>query len=258
MADSVVLYQKDGAIATLTLNRPEARNALNEQVRTELYEALEKANVDEEVRGIIITGGKEVFSGGADIQAMSQASAVEIFYRQGLQKVVNRIETMPKPVIASIAGYALGGGCELALACDVRIAADNAVLGQPEIRLGIIPGGGGTQRLARQVGAGHAKDIIFSGRMVNADEAQQIGLVEYTVPADNLEEETVNRMNKYIRHGGVAVGASKIAINTGSNVDLQSGDTLENLCFSLLFATEDQKEGMKAFLEKRKPEFKNK
>lgn len=251
-----VLYQKEGAIATITINRPDARNALNDQVRTELYKALQAANSDSEARGVIITGGKEVFSAGADIQDISRASAIEMFYRQGLQRIVHLIETIPKPVVAAISGYALGGGCELALGCDVRIAAETAVLGQPEIRIGIIPGGGGTQRLARLVGAGRAKDLIFSGRMIDAEEAYRIGLVEAVVPLEKLFEEAEKRMHGYIRHGAVAVGAAKLAVNTGLDVDKYSGDMLENLCFSLLFATEDQKEGMQAFLEKRKPEFK--
>lgn len=187
---------------------------------------------------------------------MSQASAVEIFYRQGMQRIVNLIESMPKPVMAVISGYALGGGCELALGCDMRIASETAILGQPEIRIGIIPGGGGTQRLARLVGLGRAKDLISSGRMIDAAEAYRIGLVEAVVPADKLFEEAEKRMVTYIRHGAVAVGAAKLAINTGIDVDKNSGDMLESLCFALLFATEDQKEGMQAFLEKRKPEFK--
>lgn len=256
----LVIYEKEGPIATITINRPEARNALNDQVRSELYEALTKANSDPEVRGVILTGGKEVFSAGADIPAMAKSSAVEMFSRRatlrGTQQVIQLMETMPKPVMAVISGYALGGGCELALGCDVRIASDTAVLGQPEIRIGIIPGGGGTQRLARLVGLGRAKDIIFSGRMVEAAEALRIGLVEEVVPANQLFETARKKMGSYVRHGAMALAAAKLAINTGNNVDINSGDSLENFCFSLLFATEDQKEGMAAFLEKRKPEFK--
>lgn len=253
-----VLYEKQGPIAVITINRPEARNALNEEVRNELYNALQEVNGDGAVRGVIITGGREVFSAGADIQAMSRATAVEVFYRQGLQRIIHLIETMPKPVLAAISGYALGGGCELALGCDVRIASETAVFGQPEIRIGIIPGGGGTRRLARLVGPGQAKDLIFSGRMIEAAEAYRIGLVEAVVPLDKLMEEAEKRMNSYIRHGAVALGAAKLAVNTGMDLDRTSADILENLCFALLFATEDQKEGMRAFLEKRKPEFKGK
>ncbi len=250
-----VLYRKDGPVVTITINRPEAKNALNEQVRAALYEALCRARDDAAVRGVIITGGTEVFSAGADIGAMAGASAVQMLYRQGLQRIVHLIESMPKPVIAAISGYALGGGCELALGCDVRIASDTAVLGQPEIRIGIIPGGGGTQRLARLVGAGRAKDLIFSGRMIDAAEAYRIGLVEAVVPMEQLFTEAEKRMHSYIRHGAVALGVAKMAVNTGLDLGKQAGDLLEYLCFALLFATEDQKEGMRAFLEKRKPDF---
>ena len=228
-----VLFELRDSIAVITINRPEAKNALNEQVRNSLYEALSRAAGDAAVRGVMITG-EEVFSAGADIQAMAGATAVQVFYRRGLQRLVRLIEEMPKPVMAVISGYALGGGCELALACDIRIAAENAVLGQPEIRLGIIPGGGGTQRLARLVGAGRAKDLIFSGRLIEAAEALSIGLVEAVVPVAELFATAEKKMRSYIRHGAVALGAAKLAVNTGMNVDRQSGDVLENLCFSLL------------------------
>jgi len=250
-----VLYHKEGPVGVITINRPEVKNALNEQVRAELFEALQSANSDQAVRGVILTGGTEFFSAGADIQAMANASAVDVFYRQGLLQVISLMEKMPKPVIAAISGYALGGGCELALGCDLRVATETAVLGQPEIRIGIIPGGGGTVRLARLVGAGRAKDIIFSGRMVDATEAYSIGLVEMLVPVEKLMEESQKKMHSYIRHGGVALGAAKLAVNTGLDMDKYSADLLENSYFALLFATEDQKEGMRAFLEKRKPEF---
>lgn len=251
-----VKFELHDSIALITINRPEAKNALNDQVRESLYEALSRAAGDAAVRGVMITGGKEVFSAGADIQALAGATAVQVLYRRGLQRLVRLIEEMAKPVMAVIGGYALGGGCELALACDIRIAAENAVFGQPEIRLGIIPGGGGTQRLARLVGMGRAKDLIFSGRLIDAAEALRIGLVEAVVPLEELFSAAEEKMRSYIRHGAVAIGAAKLAINTGMNVDRQSGDVLENLCFSLLFATADQKEGMHAFLEKRKPVFK--
>lgn len=165
---------------------------------------------------------------------------------------------MPKPIIAAISGFALGGGCELALGCDIRIAADTAQLGQPEIRLGIIPGGGGTQRLTRLVGTAKAKDLIFSGKIIDAQEALRIGLVDEVVPADQLAEAAMKKMKGYLRNGAVALAAAKLSINAGVNVDLHTGDLLEKLNFSLLFASEDQKEGMKAFIEKRKADFKGK
>lgn len=256
MGSKLIKYEVEDLIATITINRPEARNALNDQVRVELYQSLEDANKDPEVHGIIITGGENYFSAGADIQVMSEKTAVEMLYREGLHKVVHYIESIPKPVMAVISGFALGGGCELALACDVRIATNTAVFGQPEVRVGIFPGGGGTQRLSRLVGYSHAKDIIFSGRTVDAEEAYRIGLVSEVVPVNKMTEASRERMKTYIRNGAVTIAAAKIAINTGANIDTRSGDILEKFAFSLMFSTEDQKEGMRAFLEKRKAEFK--
>lgn len=256
MEGRLIKYELEESIATITINRPEARNALNDQIRAELYQSLEDANNNPEVRGIIITGGENHFSAGADIQVMSQKTAVEMLYREGLHKVVHYIESIPKPVMAVISGFALGGGCELALACDVRVATETAVFGQPEVRVGIFPGGGGTQRLSRIVGHSQAKDIIFSGRTVDAIEAFRIGLVSAVVPVDKMVEESRKRMKTYIRNGAVTIAAAKLAINAGANIDTRSGDLLEKFAFSLMFSTEDQKEGMRAFLEKRKAEFK--
>ncbi|MBS4023971.1 MAG: enoyl-CoA hydratase/isomerase family protein [Dethiobacter sp.] len=254
-----IRYEKEGSIATVTIHRPEARNALNSQVRAELFDALSDAASDRDIRGVILTGGQEVFSGGADIKAMAESSPVDmLFQKETTRRVVNLIETMPKPVIASISGFALGGGCELALACDVRVASETAQMGLPEIRLGIIPGGGGTQRLSRLIGMSRAKDMIFSGKIINAEEAYRIGLVDEVVPVDQLDGAAQKKMQGYLRHGAVALAAAKTAITTGANVDLYSGDSVEKLCFSLLFSTEDQKEGMQAFIDKRKAEFKGK
>lgn len=249
-------YEQADRIGIIQIHRPEAKNALNDQVRAELLACLEQANSDTDVRGVIITGGRDVFSGGADIKAMAKATPADMLFRQGLSRIVAFIESMPKPVIAAISGYALGGGCELALACDIRIASETAVLGQPEIRIGIIPGGGGTQRLAHLVGASKAKDMIFSGRQVKADEAYRMGLVDQVVPEEQLLEKAREKMQSYICHGAVSLAVAKQAIITGLNVDINSGDLLEKICFSLLFGTEDQKEGIQAFIEKRKANFK--
>lgn len=253
-----IRYTKENGVGIITIYRPEARNAINAQVREEIYDVLVEAETDPEVGGLIITGGPDVFSGGADIKAMAEQDAISMFYRKGLQRVVEMIEKMPKPVIAAISGFALGGGCELALGCDLRIASESAQMGQPEIRLGIIPGGGGTQRLARLVGVSKAKDLIFSGRIINAQEALQIGLVNEVVPVEQLAEAAMKKMQSYLRNGAVALAAAKLSINAGLNVDLYAGDLFEKLSFSILFASEDQKEGMKAFIEKRKAEFKGK
>jgi len=253
-----IRYTKENGVGIIKIHRPEARNALNNQVREEIYEVLVEAETDSDVGGLIITGGTEYFSGGADIKAMAEQDAISMFYRKGLQRVVEAIEKIPKPVIAAISGFALGGGCELALGCDIRIASETAQLGQPEIRLGIIPGGGGTQRLTRLVGISRAKDLIFSGKIIDAQEAYRIGLVDEVVPGDQLAEAAMKRMKSYLKHGAVAIAAAKLSINAGSDMNLCSGDLFEKLCFSILFASEDQKEGMKAFMEKRKPEFKGK
>lgn len=256
---TMLRYEKEDAICVITLHRPDARNALNEQVRAELYQALEEANKDSEVKGVILTGGPEVFCGGADIKSMAPATPTEMFFQlQTTRRIVEYMESMPKPVIAAISGYALGGGCEITLGCDLRVASETAVLGQPEIRLGIIPGGGGTQRLSRLVGLSRAKDLIFSGKILNAQEALEIGLVDEVVPVDDLLETAKKKMKSYIRHGAVALATAKAALNLGMNMDLQSGDILEKMCFTMLFSTEDQKEGMQAFMEKRKASFKGK
>ncbi|AFQ42899.1 enoyl-CoA hydratase/isomerase family protein [Desulfosporosinus meridiei] len=256
MAYETILVEIEDGIAMLTLNRPAVLNALNDQVFSELAEAAAKIANDPSVRVIIITGGEKVFAAGADIGQMASATAVEVtISNRPSHRALQIIENMPQPVIAAIAGYALGGGCELTLVADVRIAADNAQFGLPEIKLGILPGAGGTQRLPRLIGAGRAKELIFSGDFIKAEEALRIGLVNKVVPADLLFSEAKKMAKRFADRGAVALRMAKSSVNEGLRMDLEAGLQYEHKCFSLLFATEDQKEGMKAFLEKRPAKF---
>ncbi|MDQ7096420.1 enoyl-CoA hydratase-related protein [Desulfosporosinus sp. PR] len=259
MVYETILVKIEEGIATVTLNRPEVLNALSNQVFNELADVALTLGADDSVRVVIITGGNKVFAAGADIGQMASATAVAVSSgNHPSHRAFNLLENMPKPVIAAISGYALGGGCELALAADVRIAADNAQLGLPEIKLGILPGGGGTQRLPRLIGSGRAKELIFSGDFINAEEAWRIGLVNKVVPADRLFEEADKMAKRFAARGAVALNMAKSAVNEGLRMDLEAGLQYEHKCFSLLFATEDQKEGMKAFLEKRPAKFQGK
>lgn len=259
MAYETIIVEIEEGIATVTLNRPEVLNALNSQVFNELADAAESLGADDSVRVVIITGGDKVFAAGADIKQMASINAVDVAtsVRPSL-RAYDLIENMHKPVIAAIAGFALGGGCELTLVADVRIAADNAQFGLPEIKLGILPGGGGTQRLPRLIGAGKAKELIFSGDFIGAEEALRVGLVNKVVPADQLFTEARKMAKKFAAKGAVALYLAKSCVNEGQRMDLDRGLQYEHKCFSLLFATEDQKEGMKAFIEKRKPNFQGK
>jgi enoyl-CoA hydratase/carnithine racemase len=245
---------KDG-IATIRLDRP-PMNALNTQVQEELRAAAAAATADPEVRAVIVYGGEKVFAAGADIKEMADMSYVDMAARAAdLSAALGAFARIPKPVVAAITGYALGGGCELALACDWRVVADDAKLGQPEIKLGIIPGAGGTQRLARLVGPARAKDIVLSGRMVDAEEALRIGLADRVVPAAEVYDTAVALVRPYTEGPAQAVRAAKLAIDGGLEMDLASGLAWESQLFAALFATEDKREGMAAFVEKRKPRF---
>lgn len=259
MAYETILVEIEEGIATITLNRPEVLNALNSQVFIELGEACATLGVDDSVRVVIITGGEKVFAAGADIKQLASVNAVDVATSDRPSiKSFNIIENLNKPVIAAIAGYALGGGCELTLVADVRIAAENAQFGLPEIKLGILPGAGGTQRLPRLIGAGKAKEMIFSGDFISAEEALRVGLVNKVVPAEQLLIEAKKMAKRFAARGAVAIQMAKTCINEGLRMDLDRGLQYEHKCFSLLFATEDQKEGMKAFVEKRKPNFQGK
>ena len=254
-----LIYQNQVNIGIITLNRPQVFNATNSELLRELAELLDKIAGDESVRALILTGGEKVFVAGGDIQFMSQATPLEMeeFIALG-HKVYDRIANFNKPVIAAIAGMALGGGCELALACDIRIAAENAKFGQPEINLGIIPGAGGTQRLSRVVGSGWANYLIMTGKTIKADLALKIGLVTEILPAEQLMTRAGELALELAAKSPVAMRLAKSCINNGANSSLSAGLLYEQKVWALLFATEDQKEGMTAFLEKRKPEFKGK
>lgn len=255
-----VSYKSENFVGIVTINRPNALNALNSQVLDELNEVFSKIDL-EAVRAVILTGaGEKSFVAGADISEMSTATKVEAekFGKKG-NDVFRKIETFPIPVIAAINGFALGGGCELAMSCDIRICSENALFGQPEVGLGITPGFGGTQRLARLVGLGKAKELIYAGNNIKAAEALNIGLVNHVHPLENLMDEAMKLATKIAKNAPIAVRASKKAINTGIDVDMDRAIIIEEKIFATCFETEDQVEAMKAFLEKRKvTEFKNK
>jgi enoyl-CoA hydratase len=242
MAEFVRLEVSDG-VGTLRLDRPKM-NALNVQVQEEIRAAAVEATTRDDVKAV------GVFAAGADIKEMAQMSYVDMVQRSGpLQSALSSVARIPKPVVAAITGYALGGGCELALCADVRFAAENAVLGQPEVLLGVIPGAGGTQRLSRLVGPSRAKDIIFTGRFVKADEALAIGLVDRVVPADQVYAEAVAWAGQFTRAASHALRAAKESIDLGLEADLDTGLAIERQQFAALFATEDRAIGMTSFVE---------
>ncbi|MEV4638691.1 enoyl-CoA hydratase-related protein [Actinoplanes sp. NPDC049548] len=254
MSEFVKLEIGDG-IGTIRLQRP-PMNALNTQVQEELRAAAHEAAAASEVRAVIVYGGEKVFAAGADITEFTTTTYQEMTVRaEALSSAFDAVARIPKPVVAAITGYALGGGCELALACDWRVVADDAKLGQPEIKLGIIPGAGGTQRLARLIGPARAKDLVFSGRMVNAEEALRIGLADRVVPAADVYAAARELVQPYVNGPALALRAAKQAIDGGLSMDLASGLALESHLFAGLFATDDRLEGTKAFVEKRKPGF---
>lgn len=252
-----ILIEKQGKIAILTINRPDKLNALNYQVHREGVRALDELKRDDSVQVLIITGaGEKAFVAGADISEFVAKSPVQqrtIFQERTL---FNSIDSFPKPVIAMINGYCLGGGCEIALSCDIRIASDKAKIGQPEINLGIIPGGGGTQRLTRLVGEGKAMELILTGEMIDAQTALSIGLVNHVYPHDSLRDKTLELATKIAEKSPIALQMAKEAVKTASRTLLEEGLRREVDLFSICFSTEDKEEGVKAFLEKRKPIFK--
>jgi enoyl-CoA hydratase/carnithine racemase len=248
MADFVTL-EVDGAIGTIRLDRP-PMNALNGQVQAEIMAAAQEATERTEVRAVVLYGGPKIFAAGADIKEMAVATYSDMAVRAvGLSATFTAVAKIPKPVIAAINGYALGGGCELALCADRRIAADTAHLGQPEILLGVIPGAGGTQRLPRLIGPAKAKDLCFTGRFVNAEEALRIGLVDEVVPAEQVYDAAVTYASQFAAGPSLALRAAKEAIDLGLGVDLDTGLAIERQQFSALFATEDQKIGMTSFVQ---------
>src|SRR6201989_1196696 len=242
MGEFVYLEVADG-IGTIRLTRPKV-NALNDQVTAELAEAARGAAASDDVRAVIVYGGEKVFCGGADSEVMAEAGYAEMALRSGrLQEAAGLVAALPKPVVAAITGYALGGGRELALAAHVRVAGERARVGQPEILLGVIPGAGGTQRLSRLVGPARAKDIVFSGRMVGAAEALQIGLVDQVVPDDSVYQAALDMVRRYASGPALALRAAKEAIDAGLGVDLASGLEIERVQFAALFVTEEQTSG---------------
>ena len=253
---SYILTEKKDFVCTLTINRPESLNALNTDVLKALEKAVDDADGDEAVRVVVITGAGRAFVAGADIEEMADLGMGEgrAFGKTG-QRLFRRIEKMEKPTIASVNGFALGGGCELALSCDMRIASDQAVFGQPEVGLGITPGFSGTQRLPRRIGTAKAKEMIFTGRMIDAYEADRIGLINKIAEPGKLMDEAKALAESCIKNAPVALRYAKACIDRGMQTDIDTGISIENELFAMCFATEDQKEGMKAFLEKRKPVF---
>ena len=244
-----------GAVATIRLDRPPA-NALGRAVSLEIQEAARTVAEDETVRAVVVWGGERIFAAGADIKAMAEWGPAEVEPDvSALERACRDLEAIPKPVLAAINGYALGGGCEIALACDFRIAAEDAKLGLPEIGLGIIPGAGGTQRLPRLIGLGSARELIYSGRHVGADEALSLGLVDRVVPAGRVYATAVEEAERWAAGPTAALGAAKAAVNAAVELDRAAGLRVEHDVFVRLFGTHDQREGMRAFLEKREPGF---
>ena len=257
MAYECIDMQTDGKVRIITLNRPKALNALNAQLMDELTDALIKADSDDKVGAIVITGSEKAFAAGADIKEMADKGYMDVYKEDFITANWEQAAKCRKPVIAAVAGYALGGGCELAMMCDFIIAADTARFGQPEITIGAIPGAGGTQRLTRFIGKSKAMEMCLTGRQMDAEEAERCGLVSRIVPADSLLEDAVETARKIADFSRPVVMIAKEAVNRAYETSLAEGILFERRTFHSVFATEDQKEGMAAFIEKRKPAFKH-
>jgi len=251
---SNVTYSTEGPVATVKINRPAKFNAMNVDVARELIRAFESIALEEKILAVVLTGeGEKAFSAGADIEYMSKITPDEsVEYAKLGQLLTHTVEVLPQPTIAAVNGYALGGGCELALACDIRIAAETAQLGQPEVTIGIPPGWGGTQRLMRIVGIAKAKELVYTGRKVKAEEALSIGLVNMVVPLESLADEAAAMATAIAANSQMGVRMSKVAINTGRNADLATGLGVELLAWRNCFTHEDRKERMTAFANKNK------
>lgn len=241
-------------VGTLTLNRPEAMNALNRQMMLEITQTLSLWGRDDEVRAIVITGNEKAFAAGADIKEMQSLQYLDLLQSHFLEEW-EAVATCRKPTIAAVAGYALGGGCELAMMCDFILAADNARFGQPEITIGTLPGMGGTQRLTRAVGKSKAMEMCLTGRLMNAEEAERAGLVSRVVPGAELLDEAIKVASKIASYSAAAVQLNRDCVNAASNSTLQQGIAIERQAFLSLFGTPDQQEGMQAFIDKRAPQF---
>ncbi|MEM0092075.1 MAG: 3-hydroxyacyl-CoA dehydrogenase/enoyl-CoA hydratase family protein [Saccharolobus sp.] len=253
---NTLIVRTEPPLAWIVLNRPERLNALNPELVNELDKVLDELETNNEVRVVIITGNGRAFSAGADVTSFLTLRPIDVIRLRTLRNLVNKISLYTKPVIAAINGFALGGGLELAMACDIRIASEMAQLGQPEINIGIIPGAGGTQRLPRLIGKGKAKLLIYTGDMISAEDAYKMGLVDIMVPANRFEDEVRRIALKIAEKSPLSLLAAKLAIELGSEANIWTGQTLESTLFGLLFTTKDVEEGVKAFLEKRKPQFK--
>jgi enoyl-CoA hydratase len=256
MSYSNIIVETRGAVGLITLNRPAALNALNAALIAELTTAIDGFEADDKIGCIVLTGSEKAFAAGADIKEM-QSKTYMSAYKEDFIGAWDPVARARKPVIAAVAGYALGGGCEVAMMCDFIIAADTAKFGQPEINLGVMPGAGGTQRLARFVGKAEAMDMCLTGRMMDADEANKCGLVSRVVPADKLIEEALKVASVIASKSTVISMMTKESVNRAFETTLTEGIRFERRVFHAMFATEDQKEGMAAFVEKRKPNFKN-
>ncbi|SDZ93494.1 enoyl-CoA hydratase [Rubrimonas cliftonensis] len=257
MAYETIIVETRDHVGLIRLNRPEALNALNAQLVEELGEALARFDADDAIGAIVLTGSEKAFAAGADIKEMQGKSFVEAFREDFITRNWEAAARTRKPVIAAVAGYALGGGCELAMMCDFILCADNAKFGQPEINLGVMPGAGGTQRLTRFVGKSKAMEMNLTGRFMDAAEAERSGLVSRVVPADSLVDEALATAAKIAEKSLLAVMATKEAVNRAYETTLSEGVRFERRMFHALFATEDQKEGMEAFIDKRQPQFKD-
>src|SRR5579883_3485763 len=257
MTYETVILEKKGAIGIVTLNRPQALNALSAALIRDLGAALDELEMDGAIGCIVLTGSERAFAAGADIKEMASKSYMDVYLADFITKGWEHITTCRKPIVAAVAGYALGGGCEMAMMCDTVIAADTAKFGQPEITIGTIPGSGGTQRLTRAVGKAKAMDMCLTGRMMDAAEAERSGLVSRVVPAAQLMEEALKTAGKIAEMSRPIVMMAKEAVNRAFETSLAEGIKFERRLFHSTFATEDQKEGMAAFIEKRKPRYRN-
>jgi enoyl-CoA hydratase len=250
-----IILEKDNAIATIAFNRPDALNALNNQTRSEFGQVMADLDADTSIKVIILTGSGRAFVAGSDIKELKKTSP---FDAHNILRLGQIVADMTKPVIAAVNGFALGGGCEIVLACDIIIASEYAKFGQPEINLGLIPGGGGTQRLQRLIGMCRAKELIFTGDIIKADEAERIGLVNRVVPKDELISTVKEIANKIVSKSSAAIKIAKTTIDRGAQTSLESGLAYEREMYSLALSLEDKVEGVNAFIEKRPPEFKGK
>lgn len=257
MAYETLLTEVEGHVALITLNRPDALNAFNNQLMDELTAALDRFDEDVDIGCVVITGSTKAFAAGADIKEMREKTFMQAHYENFITRNWERATRMRTPIIAAVNGYALGGGCELAMMCDFILAGDKAKFGQPEITIGVSPGAGGTQRLARFAGKSKAMEMCLTGRMMGAKEAEQCGLVSRVIPAEELVEEARSVAKKIAAMPRAAAMMTKDMVNTAFETTLSQGVLMERRAFHSLFATEDQKEGMQAFVEKRQPHFKN-